>query len=119
MNEQTKQGTNVENKYLYSILNFKQGVSRHKIYRETDCYYFLYVREDYEIKVPKKTMRTGGNYEHTYYYVETEELRDRYVETRIRVLFQRRLEELKKCTDIEIMKKVLSVPFTLPVPVVL
>jgi hypothetical protein len=105
----------MENKYLYSTLDFRQGVSRHKISRETDCYYFLYVREDYEIKVSKKTMRYGscGNYSHTYYYIETEELRAKYVETKIRHLFQRRLEELKKCNDIETMKKILSIQFNI------
>ena len=95
-------------KYLYYIENYSGDVRRVKVTKETDSFIWIKINDTCEWKISKKTYRTGSGYDSTYYYEENPDLLSRYNETIIKYKFLKKLEEFKKCTDIEIMKELIN-----------
>ena len=86
--------------HLYYYRLYDNKLYRTKIKKETKAYYFT----ENNIKISKKTMRSGSGYSFIHYYLETPELIEKYKETLIYCKFKSNLKKLEKIESIEKMK---------------
>jgi len=99
-----------EKKYLYYYGHYTDNnLYRSEVTRETDANIWIKLSNDGELRISKKTYRTGDTWNSTHYYNETPEILEKFKLSRLKRVFKKKLEDLKKCEDIEIMKKVIAI----------
>jgi hypothetical protein len=101
-------------KYLYCLSSFEEtpfgsAVSRFKVMRETDATVWVNGRNGQDIKISKKTYRTGDGRYTTYYKEETEWLKDMYKDTQLYYRFKKAISVLSECKDMVIMEKIIGI----------
>lgn len=96
-------------KYLYYRGHYSdRKVYRSQITRETDSNYWIKSGQS-ETRISKKTMSVGEAWSKTYYKEETPELLEEYKNSVLEIKFKKKLEELSKCTDKNIMMEILKI----------
>ena len=98
-------------KYLYVQADqYDNYVRRYEITRETKTLYIIKTNNGKESRINKNKMYVRhGSFSFTHYSIETKELIEKYGWGVLHRRFIRRLKELEKCEDIDIIKKVLSI----------
>jgi hypothetical protein len=96
-------------KYLYSRGGFSNDWYRTSIRKETDNFVWISTINGSEIKISKKTYRTGDNWNYTYYYQETPGILKQFEKDRMKRVYRKRLEELQKCEDENIMRQIIEI----------
>jgi hypothetical protein len=86
-------------KYLYTSGSFGNKLNRYVVTRETESNIWIRINDNYEEKIPKKTYRTGSGWNHTYYMIETDDLKNQYASQRVRYKYLKYLELLKSCNN--------------------
>lgn len=75
--------------------------------RET--YHNIWIRNgSLETKISKKTYKTGGIWDSTHYYEETEEIKEKFIKSYLRRQFRKKIEEMKSCENEKFMKYMIA-----------
>jgi len=95
-------------KYLYSYERHTQNLFRYEVIRETDSNIWIKIGIA-ETKVSKRTYKTGSGWYTSFYREETPELKAQYLEGLVNRKYQHKLDQLKNCTDKNVMKTILEI----------
>lgn len=97
-------------KYLYRYAGYSSNeLYRYLVSRETESNIWIKTQSDNEIQISKKTYSTGSGWDRTRYYEKTPEILEKYHSHQLKRLFLEKLDDLKKCEDEDIMKKVIAI----------
>jgi hypothetical protein len=99
----------MEKKYLYWIEQCNNNVYRAEISKETETNIWIKIRENYEIKISKKIMKTGNGYNSIFYYYETPIYLENYKKTILKHKYYNQLKLLQNCTDENIMIQIINI----------
>ena len=96
--------------YLYSYEIHGNGVHRYEITRETISNIWIKISEDYEEMISKKTYKTGSGWDARHYYIETPELIEKYLKTKLKRDYLKKLDILlQNCEDEKIMNQIIGI----------
>lgn len=98
----------IEIQYLYTRSNIGDVLNRYRVTRQTDDNIWIYVNEKSECKISKKTYKTGSGWDILYYMKETPELKNEYEFKVFKYNFNKKLESLKDCKNVELMKSIIE-----------
>jgi len=93
-------------RYLYYYHRYSdKNVDRVLIVRETKNFWIT----ERGGKIRKSNLSSGSGWESSHFYEETEEIKNKYIETIISMKFQRVLELISKTKDVDLMKEIITV----------
>lgn len=95
--------------YLYSYNRYSNGLNRYEVSRQTDHTIWILMRKDYEVNLSKKTMKTGSGYKSTYYYYETQALKEKFTAEDLYQRYHNKLKDLGECKDSTVITQVLAI----------
>jgi len=98
-------------RYLYTVRRHESNVHRYPISRESISNIWIKISKskDSEMKICKKTMTSGSEWDTVQFYEEDSEWLKRYNFTQLKSEYIKKLYILKDCIDENVINQVLSI----------